>query len=161
MCEKCFWGVLVGFFLQCSLLQKTIQLENAIFNANLIIIRMRVLQTEIFFIFFFGFQKNGCLCLSDNNIHFISESGKFNLSYWTSLSKCESGGIGYISMYESMNVSLPDAHFGVFCLTCRQQSNSNKTLLYSTGCNDKEASFCVKSNGEVLSLQPIMSSCQQ
>lgn len=63
-----------GFFWQCSLLQKTIQLENAIFNANLIIIRMRVLQTEIF-LFFFGFQKNGCLCLSDNNIHFISESG--------------------------------------------------------------------------------------
>lgn len=55
-------------------------------------------------------------------------------------------------MYESMNVSLPDAHFGVFCLTCRQQSNSNKTLLYSTGCNDKEASFCVKSNGEAIAI---------
>lgn len=54
---EAFWW---GFFWQCSLLQKTIQLENAIFNANLIIIRMRVLQTEIFF-FFFWFSKKWML----------------------------------------------------------------------------------------------------
>lgn len=91
------------------------------------------------------------------DIHYISESAKCNLSCGTSLSNGECGGIGYFSMYESMNVSLPDAHFGGFCLTCRQQSNSNKTLLYSIDCTDKATGFCVKSNGEVLSLPPIMS----
>lgn len=58
------------------------------------------------------------MCLSDNDIYFILESGKFNLLYWIFLSKCESGGIGYISMYELMNVSLFDVYFGVFCLIC-------------------------------------------
>lgn len=91
-----------------------------------------------------------CLCLCDNTIiSDLSESAKCNISCGTSLSNGECGGIGYLSMYESMNVSLPDTHFGGFCMTCRQQSVSNSIFLYSIECNEKARGHCVMINGSV------------
>lgn len=89
--------------------------------------------------FFFGLQKSMCLCLCENTmIRNISQSAKCNISCGASITNGECGGIGYFSMYESMNVSLPDSHFRGFCLTCRQQSDTSNVLLYSIDCNENE-----------------------
>lgn len=60
-------------------------------------------------------------------------------------------------MYESTNFVLPETHLSGFCLTCRLQSDANKTLLYSMDCNENAAGHCVVRNGEASSLPPIMS----
>lgn len=98
--------------------------------------------------FVFGLQESMCLCLCDNTIiKNISESAECNISCGTSISNGECGGIGYISMYESINVTLPDTHFGGFCLTCRQQSDPGNTNLYSIDCNEKARGHCTMSDG--------------
>lgn len=100
--------------------------------------------------FFFGLQKSMCLCLCENTmIRNISESAKCNISCGASITSGECGGIGYFSMYESMNVSLPDSHFRGFCLTCRQQSDTRNVLLYSIECNENTMGYCVMRNGSV------------
>lgn len=98
--------------------------------------------------FFFGLQESMCLCLCYNTIiQNISESAKCNISCGTSITNGECGGIGYFSMYESMNVTLPDTHFGGFCLTCRQQSDPSDINLYSIDCNEKAWGHCIMSDG--------------
>lgn len=77
----------------------------------------------------------------------LSESVKCSFSCGTSFNDGECGGIGYFSMYEIMNITLPDTHFGGFCLTYRQQSESNKTMLYSLACNEEANGYCVMVNG--------------
>lgn len=100
--------------------------------------------------FFFGLQKSMCLCLCENTmIRNISQSAKCNISCGASITNGECGGIGYFSMYESMNVSLPDSHFRGFCLTCRQQSDTSNVLLYSIDCNENAMGYCVMRNGSV------------
>lgn len=63
----------------------------------------------------------------------------------------------FFSVYESTDFVLPETHLSGFCLTCRLQSDANKTLLYSMDCNENAAGHCVVRNGEALSLPPIMS----
>lgn len=100
--------------------------------------------------FFFGLQKSMCLCLCENTmIRNISQSAKCNISCGASITNGECGGIGYFSMYESMNVSLPDSNFRGFCLTCRQQSDTSNVLLYSIDCNENAMGYCVMRNGSV------------
>ncbi|XP_052707442.1 uncharacterized protein LOC128182740 [Crassostrea angulata] len=100
--------------------------------------------------FFFGLQKLFCLCLCDDTIiQNISESSKCNLSCGTSINDGECGGIGYISMYETINITIPETHFGGFCLTCRQKSDPSDTQLYSRDCNENIAGYCVKQNGRI------------
>lgn len=100
--------------------------------------------------FFFGLQKSTCLCLCDNTIlSHISESAKCNMLCGTTITNGECGGIGYFSMYESVNVSLPDTHFRGFCLTCRQQRDTSNVLLYGKGCNESARGHCVMRNGSV------------
>lgn len=100
--------------------------------------------------FFFGLQKSMFLCLCENTmIRNISQSAKCNISCGASITNGECGGIGYCSMYESMNVSLPDSHFRGFCLTCRQQSDTSNVLLYSIDCNENAMGYCVMRNGSV------------
>lgn len=107
--------------------------------------------------FFFGLQKSLCLCICDYFlIRHISESVKCSFSCGTSFNDGECGGSGYLSLYEPMNITLPDTHFGGFCLTCRQQIESNETMLYSLACNEEANGYCVTVNGRLVS-SPIMS----
>lgn len=100
--------------------------------------------------FFFGLQKLICLCLCDDTIiQNFSESSKCNLSCGTSINDGECGGIGYISMYETINITIPETHFGGFCLTCRQKSDPSDTQLYSRDCNENIAGYCVKQNSRI------------
>lgn len=102
--------------------------------------------------FFFCLQKSMCLCLClcENTMkRNISENAKCNISCGASITSGECGGIGYFSMYESMNVSLPDSHFRGFCLTCRQQSYTSNVLLYSIEYNENTMGYCVMRNGSV------------
>lgn len=100
--------------------------------------------------FFFGLYNNLCACLCDNiNKNHISEISKCNLSCGTSINDGECGGLGYFSLYETIHVTLPETHFGGFCLTCRQQSNPNEPQFYSKDCNDKATGHCVMRNGSV------------
>lgn len=99
--------------------------------------------------FFFGLQELMYFCLCDNFVrNHISKSDKCH-SCGTSLDDGECGGFHYISLYETMNIKIPDAHFGGFCLTCRPQSDSsvNKSNLYSIDCNDNATGYCVLTNG--------------
>lgn len=81
--------------------------------------------------FFFGLYDSMCLCLCDISI-------TKNISGSAECHSCgTSGGLSYFSLYETINVTIPDAHFGGFCLMCGPQkdSNVNKSVLYSIDCN--------------------------
>lgn len=107
--------------------------------------------------FFFALSKSICICLCDNTpIQHISDISKCNLSCGSSIDNGECGGIGYFSVYESMNIYLPVSHFGGFCLTCGPHSDSKNTMLYGIDCNKKATGYCIISNGSVL-LPPMMS----
>lgn len=109
--------------------------------------------------FFFGLQESMCLCLCDNFIrNQISESDKC-YSCGTSLDDGECGGFHYISLYETMDIKISDAHFGGFCLTCRPQSDYNvyKSVLYSIDCNINATGYCVLKDGDVSSLPTTVS----
>lgn len=109
--------------------------------------------------FFFGLRMSMCLCLCDIFIrNQISESDECH-SCGTSINDGECGGSYYISLYETINIKLSDAHFGGFCLTCRSQSDSNvnRSVLYSIDCNDNATGYCVLKHGGVSSIPSIMS----
>lgn len=107
--------------------------------------------------FFFGLQKSLCLCICDYFlIRNISESVKCSFSCGTSFNDGECGGSSYLSLYEPMNITLPDTHFGGFCLTCRQQIESNETILYSLACNEEANGYCATVNGRLVGF-PIIS----
>lgn len=90
--------------------------------------------------FFFALSEYVCLCLCDNTrIKNILESSKCNLSCGSSFDNGECGGIGFLSIYETINIMLPETHFGGFCLTCRQKSDPSDTQLYSRDCNENIA----------------------
>lgn len=55
-----------------------------------------------------------------------------------------------------MNITVPEAHFRGFCLTCRSQSDPNSSQLYSMDCNENITGYCVLEN-KTISLQPILS----
>lgn len=55
-----------------------------------------------------------------------------------------------------MNITIPEAHFQGFCLTCRSQSDPSNSQLYSMDCNENIAGYCVMNNDSV-SLQPMVS----
>lgn len=106
-------------------------------------------------IFSFGLQKSMCFCLCDITImtHLL-ESAKCNISCGTSLTNSECGGIDQFSMYESINVSLPDTYFRGFCLICRKQNDPKNNILYSIECNEKARGHCVMNSGSVFSTLP-------
>lgn len=109
--------------------------------------------------FFFGLQESMCFCLCDNFLrNQILQSDECH-SCGTSFNGGECGGSYYISLYETMDIKLSDAHFGGFCLTCRPQSDSsvNKSNLYSIDCNDNATGYCVLTNGENSSISPTIS----
>lgn len=107
--------------------------------------------------FFFGHSKSLCLCLCDDiELQPISDSSKCNLPCESSLDNGECGGVGQLSVYSVMNITVPEAHFRGFCLTCRSQSDPNSTQLYSMDCNENITGYCVLKNNTI-SLQPIVS----
>lgn len=109
--------------------------------------------------FFFGLQNSTCLCLyGDVIIRYILESSKCNFLCRSSFDYGECGGLGFFSVYHSMDISLPDANFGGFCLTIRPQYDCNKTVLYSIDCSDKGSGYCVHKNNSVSSLPSMLSS---
>lgn len=107
--------------------------------------------------FFFGLSKSLCLCLCYNiQIQHISSSSKCNSSCGSSIDNGECGGVGHLSVYSVMNITVPEAHFRGFCLTCRSQSDPNSSQLYSMECNENITGYCVLENN-TMSLQPIVS----
>lgn len=108
---------------------------------------------------FFGLQELMCFCLCDNFVrNHISESDKCR-SCETSLNDGECGGSDYISLYETMDIKISDAHFGGLCLTCRPQSDPsvNMSNLYSIDCNNNATGYCVLTNGDDSPISPTIS----
>lgn len=100
--------------------------------------------------FFFALSESVCFCLCDNTpIRHISESSKCNLSCGSSIDNGECGGIGYFSIYETINIMLPETLFGGFCLTCRSESDLSNAQLYSMDCSENIAGYCVNNNQRV------------
>lgn len=90
--------------------------------------------------FYFALKGTICLCICDNNIiQILTESYKCNSMCMGSINNGEYGGWNHFSVYESTTVALPNAYFGGFCLTCRPQSHSDNTALYSRDCNSNAA----------------------
>lgn len=92
------------------------------------------------------YKENTCLCLcAVNNLTLISNSSLCNTLCEHSINNGECGGDPFFSVYQKVNVTLPEEFFGGFCLTC--QSTSSKKLLSSRECNADADGYCVMSNG--------------